>query len=379
MTSLTVEGLTKSFRDTPVLRGIDLHVEPGALTAILGASGAGKTTLLRVIAGFEAADRGTVRLDGTVVDDGRRRLPPERRRIGYVPQDGALFPHLTVRANAAFSLPRRERHGPRPDEILHLVGLDGLGHRLPHQLSGGQQQRVAIARALASRPRLVLLDEPFASLDAALRTSVRADVLGVLRSTGTTAVLVTHDQDEALSAADYVAVMRDGLITQAGAPREIYQYPADPWTATFVGTANLLPGRPATGGAVDTVLGRHRLHPAPVSPGRPEAPPDAITVLIRPEQIRLVPPRPGIGAARVSAARYHGHDALVTVQPDEPHRNGDGGPQPGSPPAGGDRPRNGVLHVRITGSDLPAPGDRVGLEVHGPVVAWPDTAHSGHH
>ena len=365
MTSLVVDGLAKSFRDTPVLRGIDLRAEPGALTAILGASGAGKTTLLRVIAGFEAADDGTVRLDGTVVDDGRRRLPPERRRIGYVPQDGALFPHLTVRANAAFSLRRRERRGDRPDEILHLVGLDGLGHRFPHQLSGGQQQRVAIARALASRPRLVLLDEPFASLDAALRTSVRADVLGVLRSTGTTAVLVTHDQDEALSAADYVAVMRDGLITQAGAPREIYQYPADPWTATFVGTANLLPGRPASGGEVDTALGRHRLHPGPASPSRPAAGPDAvsaaITVLVRPEQIRLVPPRPGIGAARVSAARYHGHDALITVQPDEPHRNG-----------------NGVLHVRITGADLPVPGDRVGLEVHGPVVAWPAAAHSAH-
>jgi iron(III) transport system ATP-binding protein len=365
MTSLTVEGLTKSFRDTPVLRGIDLHVEPGAVTAILGASGAGKTTLLRVIAGFEAADQGTVRLDGTVVDDGRRRLPPERRRIGYVPQDGALFPHLTVRANAAFSLPRRERPGSRPDEILHLVGLDGLGHRFPHQLSGGQQQRVAIARALASRPRLVLLDEPFASLDAALRTSVRADVLGVLRSTGTTALLVTHDQDEALSAADYVAVMRDGLITQAGAPREIYQYPADPWTAMFVGTANLLSGKPASDGEVRTVLGRHRLHPVPGSPGHPEAPdaaPAEVTVLIRPEQIRLVPPRPGIGAARVSAARYHGHDALITVQPDNTV-------QPG----------NGALHVRITGADLPVPGDRVGLEVHGPVVAWPAAANSGRH
>ena len=218
MTKLVIEGLTKSFRDTLVLRGIDLTVEPGMLTAILGASGTGKTTLLRVIAGFEPAGQGTVSLDGTVVDDGKRRLPPERRHIGYVPQDGALFPHLTVRANAAFSLPRRERRGPRADEILNLVGLAGLGHRFPHQLSGGQQQRVAIARALASRPGLVLLDEPFASLDAALRTTVRADVLSVLRSTGTTAILVTHDQDEALSAANYVAVMRDGLVTQAARP-----------------------------------------------------------------------------------------------------------------------------------------------------------------
>jgi iron(III) transport system ATP-binding protein len=380
MTSLAVEGLTKSFRDTPVLRGVDLHVEPGALTAILGASGAGKTTLLRVIAGFEAADQGTVRLDGTVVDDGRHRLPPERRRIGYVPQDGALFPHLTVRANAAFSLPRRERHGERPDEILRLVGLDGLGHRFPHQLSGGQQQRVAIARALASRPRLVLLDEPFASLDAALRTSVRADVLGVLHSTGTTAVLVTHDQDEALSAADYVAIMRDGLITQAGAPRQIYQYPADPWTAAFVGTANLLPGRPASDGEVSTMLGRHQLHRTPGPTGPPGLPAPGpvqadVTVLIRPEQIRLVPPRPGIRAARVSAARYHGHDALVTVQPGEPGEPN----EPGQPSTPGASPGNGLLHVRTAGSDLPVPGERVGLEVHGPVVAWPVTSQPGHH
>jgi iron(III) transport system ATP-binding protein len=359
VTSLTVQGLTKSFRDTAVLRGVDLRVEPGSLTAILGASGAGKTTLLRVIAGFEAANQGTVRLDDTVVDDGRKRLPPERRRIGYVPQDGALFPHLNVRANAAFSLPRRERQGERPDEILALVGLAGLGHRFPHQLSGGQQQRVAIARALASRPRLVLLDEPFASLDAALRASVRADVLSVLRSTGTTAVLVTHDQDEALSAADYVAVMRDGVMTQAGPPREIYQRPADPWTATFVGTANLMPGG-AKDGEVRTALGSHRLYVPPSGPAPGQRGPGLadVTVLIRPEQIRLGPPHPGLYTARVTQARYHGHDALVTVRPEADGREGE--------PGAGDE-----LHVRIIGAELPAPGDRVSLEVHGPVVAWP--------
>jgi iron(III) transport system ATP-binding protein len=410
MTRLTVERLAKSFRDTPVLRGIDLDVEPGTLTAILGASGAGKTTLLRVIAGFEAAGTGTVTLDGVVVEDGRRRLPPERRRIGYVPQDGALFPHLTVRANAAFSLPRRERRGPRPDEILRLVGLTGLGDRFPHQLSGGQQQRVAIARALASRPRLVLLDEPFASLDAALRASVRADVLGVLRSTGTTTLLVTHDQDEALSAADHVAVMRDGAITQAGTPREIYQRPADPWTASFVGTANLVPGRhlngsavsggsaggdagtrepadghghdeggkeggqrSAGGGEVRTALGRHRLYPElsypAFPPGRAGGAPADVTVLIRPEQICLVPPRPGTSAARVSAARYHGHDALVTVRPES--SNGGNGRDT----TAGDV----ALHVRITGAELPRPGERVSLEVQGPVMAWPAAVPSGHH
>ena len=185
-------------------------------------------------------------------------MPPEQRHTGYVPQDGALFPHLTVRANAAFALPRRERGGAFVDEMLELVGLADLGARYPHELSGGQQQRVAIARALASRPRLVLLDEPFAALDASLRSAVRADVLGALRATGTAGVLVTHDQDEALSAADSVAVLRDGVITQAGPPQSVYAGPADPWTAAFVGTANLLPGVCGPGPAG----GRRRAHRA---------------------------------------------------------------------------------------------------------------------
>src|ERR1700677_2573069 len=242
MNALEVTDVWKSYGATPVLRGVSLSVADSSLTAILGASGAGKSTLLRVVAGFEAADAGTVSLGGVLTDDGRRRVPPERRHIGYVPQDGALFPHLTVRANAAFALPRRARRSAFVTEMLDLVGLADFGGRYPHELSGGQQQRVAIARALASRPRLVLLDEPFAALDDSLRSSVRADVLAVLRATGTTGVLVTHDQDEALSVADFVAVLRDGTITQSGAPRSVYSAPADPWTAAFVGTANLLPG-----------------------------------------------------------------------------------------------------------------------------------------
>jgi len=354
VTSLSVDRVAKSYGSTPVLRDVSLQVAPGTLTAILGSSGVGKTTLLRVIAGFEIADGGTVAVDGVVFDDGRRRLPPQRRQIGYVPQDGALFPHLTVRGNVAFALPRRERHGKRTREILDLIGLAHLRDRYPHQLSGGEQQRVALGRALASGPRLVLLDEPFSSLDASLRASVRTEVLGVLRATGTTAVLVTHDQDEALSAADRVAVMRDGRITQEGTPREIYQRPADPDTAAFVGTANLLTGT-WDGGMVTTALGRHEVYPGPeIAAG------GQVTVLIRPEQLRLSPVQPGPAGpgalvARVATCRYYGHDALLTVQPDLPDGFGD-------------------LRARSDSPDPPEPGTLVSVAVQGCVAAWPAAA-----
>src|SRR5580692_5618650 len=227
MTQLVVTGLHKAFGDHPVLTGLDLEVPAGSLTAILGPSGSGKTTLLRVLAGFERGDAGTVTIGGSVVDGPDAHLAPERRQIGYVPQEGSLFPHLTVAANIGFGLPARQRKGPAIAELLDAVGLAGLGERYPHQLSGGQQQRVALARALAIRPRVVLLDEPFSSLDAGLRASVRGDVRAVLRERGTTAVLVTHDQDEALSFADRVAVLREGRIVQEGNPDEVYRQPAD--------------------------------------------------------------------------------------------------------------------------------------------------------
>jgi iron(III) transport system ATP-binding protein len=348
MSGLAVEGLHKSYPGTPVLRGIDLHVKPGTLTAILGASGSGKTTLLRVITGFEPADRGSVTLKGTVVDDGRHRVRPEQRHIGLVPQDGALFPHLTVRANVAFPLRRRDRHGPRPEEMLELVGLSGLAARYPHQLSGGQQQRVALARALASQPSLILLDEPFSSLDAGLRATVRADVLAVLGATGTTTVLVTHDQDEALSAADHVAVLRDGQIIQADTPRQLYQCPADPQIAAFVGTANLLEGT-WDGTRVVTALGRHGIHT-----GQPAPEAGRVTVLVRPEQICLTPPGADAIPGRVTATQYYGHDALVAVRPGAS----------GSP--GGDD----ELRVRVSRSDPPQPGEFVSLTVRGCVAAW---------
>jgi iron(III) transport system ATP-binding protein len=360
MNALEVTDVWKSYAATPVLRGVSLSVEDASLTAILGASGAGKSTLLRVIAGFEPADAGTVSVHGTVTDDGRRRVPPERRHIGYVPQDGALFPHLTVRANAAFALPRRERRSAFVTEMLDLVGLADFGRRYPHELSGGQQQRVAIARALASRPKLVLLDEPFAALDASLRSSVRADVLGALRATGTAGVLVTHDQDEALSTADSVAVLRDGVITQIGPPRSVYVEPADPWTAAFLGTANLLPGvteTAAPGGVrVRTALGWHALS----DPGQTGAAAE-VSVLVRPEQISLTRSGPGSDtsgqesedavavAGKVTDIHYHGHDVLVTV----------------------DVAGAGPVQARVLGTAPPLSGDEVILTVDGAVTAWP--------
>jgi iron(III) transport system ATP-binding protein len=342
--ALEAVGVWKSYGAVPVLRGVSLSVRPGALTAILGSSGAGKTTLLRVVAGFEPADEGTVTLGGMTVDSKRERVPPERRHIGYVPQDGALFPHMTVHANVAFALPRDGSGRQRGvvGEMLDLVGLADLGGRYPHELSGGQQQRVAIARALASRPRLVLLDEPFAALDASLRSTVRADVLGALRATGTTGVLVTHDQDEALSVADYIAVLRDGTVTQAGTPAEVYSVPADPWTAAFVGTANLLPGVTEAGErgepCVRTGLGELALR------GNGIDRLSEVTVLVRPEQVTLS----GTAVGTVSGTSYHGHDALVTVDVDGV----------------------GTVRARTPGAAAPALGDKVTLGVDGPVIAW---------
>ncbi len=353
MMELTVSDVHKAYGGTPVLRGVTLNVAPGSLTAIVGASGAGKTTLLRVIAGFEGADSGLVTLGAQQVDDGRRRVAPEKRHIGYVPQDGALFPHLTVRGNVAFGLRHGERRGGRVAELLSLVGLSGYAGRYPHELSGGQQQRVAIARALATMPRLVLLDEPFAALDAGLRAAVRADVLGAVRTVGATGVLVTHDQDEALSVADYVAVLRDGVITQSAPPRTAYSTPADPWTAGFLGTANLLPGAltaaPSGLPGVRTALGWHELRKT----GEVSDDAGEVIVLIRPEQVALEPSAPSRAAGRITGqvteVRYHGHDALITV----------------------DVAAAGQLRVRTAGSEPPSAGDEVTLAVRGQVTAWP--------
>ncbi len=315
--ALRVRGLEMDYDGTSVLFGVDLEAGRGDFLALLGPSGCGKTTALRLIAGFEQPRAGTIEIGGELVCDadrpGGRRVPPEGRRVGMVFQDYALFPHLTVARNVAFGLPRGRGSAQRDDWVsaaLAMVGLGGLGARTPDQLSGGQQQRVALARALAPEPEVILLDEPFSNLDAELRASVREDVRQILRDAGATAVLVTHDQEEALSIADRVAVMLDGRIVQAGPPEEIYHRPATRQVADFVGDAQFLPGT-ATGRRVMTVLGEIPLH------GLHEGPVD---VMLRPEMLRLTPAaaRDHVGQAGVPASivsrAFFGHDQLLTLR-----------------------------------------------------------------
>jgi iron(III) transport system ATP-binding protein len=272
-----------SSSSAPVLAGVNLSVPAGSLVAVLGLSGCGKTTLLRAIAGFERVQRGRIALGTHTLDDGHRvYVPPERRGIGYVPQEGALFPNLNVQANVAFGLSRAQRRTDVVQELLELVGLVPLARRYPHQLSGGEQQRVALARALARRPEVLLLDEPFSSLDASLRATVREEVSTLLRRQGATTVLVTHDQEEALSLADSVAVLRDGTIVQQGTPAELYSTPRDARLASFLGAANLIEAQFEDGWA-HTMLGQLQLHPDPTrAPGLKHG-----VVIVRPEQLRV--------------------------------------------------------------------------------------------
>jgi iron(III) transport system ATP-binding protein len=310
---LSVRGLRMTFGEVQVLRGLDLDAPAGSLTAVLGPSGCGKTTLLRLIAGFERADGGAIAVGERTVCDARTQLAPERRGVGVVAQEGALFPHLDVAANIAFGLPRAQRRATRKGEagrvgeLLELVGLVGLARRYPHELSGGQQQRVALARALAPNPRLVLLDEPFDALDASLRAQVRGEVCAALRRSGASALLVTHDQQEALSLADVVAVMRDGKIVQSADPRALYRDPLDAELACFLGDAVLLAGELSEQGA-HTALGELRTRGARAAGLR------SATVMLRPEQILYGPPLPGAPCGRVIATRFYGHDATVEIR-----------------------------------------------------------------
>jgi iron(III) transport system ATP-binding protein len=336
---LRVRRLEKSFGTLRAVDGVDLDVPSGGTCALLGPSGCGKTTTLRMIAGLERPDGGEIVVGGRVVSGEDRFVPAEQRRIGMVFQDYALFPHMDVAANVGYGLGRKPDAG-RVREALELVGLGERGDCFVHELSGGQQQRVALARALAPTPDLVLLDEPFSNLDASLRERLRQEVSEILRTAGVTAIFVTHDQEEAMSIAEQVAVMREGRVEQAGTPEEVYLRPATRWMATFLGDIEVLPGE-ARGGHATCELGR-----LPI-----ELQLDgAVDVLVRPEGLAVGVHGPaGSAGAEVVSRRFFGHDQLLGL-----------------------RLASGrVVRSRRLGYPAWHPGDRVQVWIEGPVEVLP--------
>ena len=334
--ALRLRGLRKSFGDVVAVDRLDLDVEAGATCALLGPSGCGKTTTLRLIAGLEEPDAGSVEIGGETVSTPQRSLRAERRRIGMVFQDYALFPHLDVAGNVGYGLGRRPDR-ERVAAMLATVGLEGLGRRHPHELSGGQQQRVALARALVTEPKIVLLDEPFSNLDAGLRELVREEAREILDAQGVTAVFVTHDQEEALSVADVVAVVNEGRIEQAGTPEEVYSRPASRWVASFLGEIEVLPGT-AANGTVACELGE--------LPNR-DGLAGEVDVLIRPESLAVGTVEPDRGtsrAATVVSRTFYGHDQMLELR----------------------LPSGRTVRARRLGFPAWHPGDRVRVWIDGP-------------
>ena len=306
--TLHLSGISKSFGTTEVLRDVTLEVPDGTRIALVGSSGSGKSTLLRLIAGFERPDAGTIALGGREMAGPRSTVPAHRRGIGYVAQDGALFPHLSVARNIAFGMPRAARQAARVGELMELASLDPiLADRMPHELSGGQQQRVALARALTQQPTAILLDEPFSALDTGLRAQTRQAVVDMLERSGVTAMLVTHDREEALSFGQQVGVLAGGRLVQVGAPARVFDAPTDVRVAAFLGDVVLVPARSAGADAVDCAFGRLAV--------RHDRSGDAARVraMVRPEQLRLAPAADG-GNATVIDVRSTGAGAEITLR-----------------------------------------------------------------
>ncbi len=335
---IRLKNVVKQYDAVTAVSAVSLDVRRGEILVLLGSSGCGKTTLLRLIAGLERPNEGEVWLNDHLVAGREAWVPPEQRQIGMVFQDYALFPHLTVNQNIGFALTglRPKQQQPRIQAMLDLVGLGGVGERFPHQLSGGQQQRVALARALAAEPTVVLLDEPFSNLDAALRKFMRDEVRRILQEAGATAVFVTHDQEEAMSIADRVAVLNQGRLLQVGTPGDLYRYPKVRHVATFLGEANMIAGE-ANGTTVDTALGQLVLA---------EPAYGTVDVMVRPEAIMLQ--TDGDGAAEVSERRFFGHYQLIDV------RLADGS----------------TVEARVWAQSEVAEGQRVDVSVNGDVVAF---------
>ena len=303
-TALEVTGITKAFNGTPIVRDLSFQAESGEIITLLGPSGCGKTTSLRLVAGFEKPDQGEIRINNQIVANRQSFIPAEKRRVGMVFQDYALFPHLDVAGNVTFGLNGQQKNkSKRADEMLELVGLGSYAAHMPYELSGGQQQRVALARALAPQPDILLLDEPFSNLDTALRAQVRVEVRSILHETGTTAVFVTHDQEEALSLSDRVAVMFEGKLHQVGSPIELYTRPASRQLASFIGEANFLLAE-ANGTLAKSPLGTVRL----LQPRE-----GTVEVLIRPDMLHLLPTDEGT-PAMVLWREYYGHNQRIGLR-----------------------------------------------------------------
>lgn len=330
-------NLSKAFDEVKAVHDVDLEIAPGDFVALLGPSGCGKTTVLRLLAGLEKPDVGIIRIGEAEMAGPGFALPPEKRRLGMVFQEYALFPHMSVRDNIAFGIRNHPERDKRIDEVLALVDLEAIQHRGPHSLSGGQQQRVALARALAPKPAVMLLDEPFSNLDAALRQRVRREIRQILLQAGVTTLFVTHDQEEALSLSDHLAVMIDGKMMQYGPPEELYCFPANQAVAAFLGETNFIQGQ-AQGNTAHSKLGIIHLH----HPAR-----GAVTIMVRPENL-LLRPNPQ-GRATVQAHEYVGHSWIVTLRDHE----------------------NMIVRCRLSGATPPPPiGTRVELHVQDAAMAY---------
>ncbi len=297
---IRTRSVSKSYDEEQVLSDFNLDVWKGSITGILGSSGSGKTTALRLIAGFDRPDAGIIEMKNEVIVSDEVWLPPEKRNIGMVFQDYALFPHLTVEKNIAFGLGKNDLEKGRLKEVIDMCNLSGLINKFPQELSGGQQQRVALARALAPNPEVVLLDEPFTSLDAQMARVLRDEVVELLKNTETTAIIVTHDQEEALSVCDVVSVLEKGKIIQSSTPQEIYLNPVSKTVANSVGDPNILKGF-SIDGRVETSLGTF------VS-----AYEGALDVSIRPESIELNLDYEG--SYIVKECTFYGHDQVISFQ-----------------------------------------------------------------
>ena len=343
--TLSLRGLVRSFNGNRGVDGVDLDFGPGGVHALLGPSGCGKTTTLRLIAGFDRPDSGSVSVGGRPLTSPDTFVPPEKRRIGMVFQDYALFPHYDVAGNVAYALGRRPDRR-RVSEVLELVGLSALASSPVHELSGGEQQRVALARALAPKPELVLLDEPFSNLDASLRDQLRRDVRDILVAGGVTAVFVTHDQEEALSLADTVAMMRNGSIEQVGTPEEVYSRPVSSWVASFLGEVDVFPAV-ADNGRVEFELGAIHVREELDGP---------VDVLLRPESVAVGTagaPRDGtVLDARVVSRRFYGHDQLLEVE----------------------LPSGHTVRSRRLSFPVWHPGDHIRVWIEGPAIVLPQDA-----